>query len=231
MSEVLTPRSIETKSGPTKKGGTWTLYRVEFSDGTKAATFDAKIAKFVEANYGKPINVEIAETEKGKDLAGAWPLDGEAPAGKARVSVEKSSRDDFLRPRSPGESRIIAKQACLKAAVELVVAMGMTANVVAHALAISDEFVEWVLHEDGVRPIVAPTRAQVTAEREAIVNDRPASDETKARIVSNLSRLTPDAKATLISFGIKTVKDINEHLTQHVAELVDAEQIKGEIPF
>lgn len=220
MSEVLIPRSIETKSGPTKKGGTWTLYRVEFADGTKASTFDKQTADFVQSNYGKPINVEVVQTEKGKDLASAWPLDGVAPEVKqfSKVSVSRTSGDDFQRQRHPGESRVIAKQVCLKAAVAFF-ATGQRVSS-REVLELADRFIEWVFDDPGVRHLpAAVTNAQVEAERAAIANDAPADEQTKALVVSLVVGANADAKAVLKSYGLLTVGDIERRLTKHVAEL------------
>lgn len=229
MSEVLTPKAIETKDGTNSKGKPWTLFRVEFADGTKASTFDAKIAQFVRDNFGRPVNIEISKTEKGKDLVSAWPLDGAQPAVKQHISVDKKSSDDFLRPRNPGESRIIARQAALKAAANVYSGSGSDPRAV---LAAADEFVEWVFREDvGVRHIAAATPADAEKEREAIRNDVPADENVKALVVSQLLSATPDAKAVLHNYGLATVGDIHKRLTRHVADLFFEANHTSEVPF
>ncbi|MCR4338349.1 MAG: hypothetical protein NUW01_00520 [Gemmatimonadaceae bacterium] len=219
MSEVLTPQTVETKSGVGSKGKPWTIYRWSFSEGAKAGTFDKKTSDFLSQNIGKPVNVEIVQTEKGKDLAGAWPIDGEQPTlYRPKISIEKKSGDDYMRPRNPGESRLIARQACLHAATRLLAGTGVTDGA---ALATADRFVEWVFQEDvGVRHIKADhTATDVAVEREAVLNDKPANQVTKDVVIGLLGSASTDAKAVLHSYGLKTVGDIQGKLTEHAAKL------------
>lgn len=225
MSEVLTPKSIETKSGVNAKGKPWTLYRVEFTDGTRASTFDATTAKFIEANYGKPVNVEISVTEKGKDLISAWPIDGAAPAPKpARVQVQNTSKDDFMRPRNPAEGRVIAKQACLKAAVEYDAAfIAQDRERKAdpqRVLECADIFVEWVFKEEtGVRHLPGkPANATVEAHAAAVTGDKPAGQLLKDTVVGLIPTATADAKAVLRSYGLSNVADVQARLTEYAAK-------------
>ncbi len=234
MSEVLTPQTLETKSGVGSKGKPWTIYRWSFAEGAKAGTFDKRTSDFLSQNIGKPVNVEIVQTEKGKDLAGAWPLDGEQPTlYRPKISIEKKSGDDYMRPRNPGESRLIARQSSLKAAVDYCGNQSIVDRTVMHVLDVADRFVEWVFQEDaGVRPIKADhTAAEVAAEREAVLNDKPANQVTKDVVIGLLGSASTDAKALLHSFGLKTVGDVNARLTEHVAQLFIKANAADPIPF
>lgn len=73
--------------------------------------------------------------------------------------------------------------------------------------------------------IPVPTAAEVTAERTAISDDHPASDEMKSMVATLASKgMNEDAKAVLRNYGMESVKDIREKLTQHIADLVLAAQ-------
>lgn len=218
---VLTPQTVESKSGPSKKPGgrPWTVYKWTFASGERGSTFDKATNDFLTAHIGQQVNVDLAQTEKGTDIVSAYPLDGNAPPPRpARVQVQNTSRDDFMRPRNPAEGRIIARQACLHAATRLLSGSGSSAG---QTIDVADKFFEWVFREEvGVRHMAAGhTQADVTAEAKAIANDKPADTLLKEMVVGMIPTANADAKAVLKSYGLVTIKDVNAKLTERVAKL------------
>lgn len=241
MSEVLTIvkyGTAEGRSDPSEKypeGRPWTRYDVEDDWRDRYSTFDSTVGKFLKEHIGQQVNIEYEQKGKYRNLISAWPLDGEQPSKKKGPPVPVAqTKDDFMRQRHPGESRIIAKQACLKAAVKLA-ARNMDLNV-DHVLDLADRFVEWVFQEDGIRHIKAASPAEVEKEIAAIKSDVPAEEAVKALVVSLIPSARADAKAILQSYDLKTVKEVQARLTAHVAELfLEANGAVGkepvEIPF
>lgn len=59
---------VATKSGTTQNGREWTVYRIEFDNGTKASTFDHAIGNTAQslAGAGVPVTCEVKPSRDGK---------------------------------------------------------------------------------------------------------------------------------------------------------------------
>lgn len=87
--------NVETYQGETN-GKPWTKYTVEFSDGTRASTFDETLASLAEScmDQSKPVDPELQQKGKFTNLVGLTELDGPvapgpvAPAGEPDNPVE-----------------------------------------------------------------------------------------------------------------------------------------------
>ena len=108
MGQVLTIKEVKIAKSGTGAKGAWNLYSVIFADGTKASTFDNKLATLA----GSAVDVEIIPEEKnpaykkikswvlagptGAPAATSAPQNYTNPAIPPRTAPAQVSRDDNI---------------------------------------------------------------------------------------------------------------------------------------
>lgn len=164
MSDLKTVKvaSVEVKTGGGEDGKkSWTKFALVDGNENRCSTFDLKIGKFLQEHIGKTVDITVEQDGKFTNLLSA----------SEHVEAPKTNGNGNGYARDPETEMRIAREACLKVAVQITSSADpkRTFPTPLEVIKVADVFVRWVYSgmNAQVEALVAPKNVDPTREAPA----------------------------------------------------------------